>query len=106
VKKAQMKCICLIGAYCVHLGWLKILSFETSTFASKSSMGDLQLCLLFVLFVPKLSKPVIAYFFWEGASRKINRGKSSKAYYLLASYHTFMLIQKMCAIIIIFHFLL
>jgi hypothetical protein len=48
---------------CTSMGWLKILSFETSTFASTSSMGDLPLCLLFVLFVAKLSKPVLNYFF-------------------------------------------
>jgi hypothetical protein len=46
-----------------HLGWLKVLSFETSTFASTSSMGDVQLCILFVLFFAKLSKPVLNYFF-------------------------------------------
>jgi hypothetical protein len=48
------------------LGWLKILSFETSTFASTSSIGDLQLFLLFFPFVAKLSKPFLTYFFGSG----------------------------------------
>jgi hypothetical protein len=42
------------------LGWLKSLSFETSTGASASSMGDL---LLFVLFVAKMSQPGFTYIF-------------------------------------------
>ncbi len=37
-------------------------NFETSTSASTSSVGELQLCLLYVLFVVKLSKPVLSYF--------------------------------------------
>jgi hypothetical protein len=45
------------------LGWLKILSFENSRGASASSMGDLQLWLLFVLFVAKMSQPFLTYIF-------------------------------------------
>jgi hypothetical protein len=45
------------------LGWLKILSSETSTGASASSMGDLHLWLLFVLFVEKMSQPGFTYIF-------------------------------------------
>jgi hypothetical protein len=44
-------------------GLAEILSFETSTFASTSSVGDLQLCLLFVLFVAKLSITDLTYIF-------------------------------------------
>jgi hypothetical protein len=45
------------------LGWLKILSFETSTGALASSMGDLHLWLLYVLFVAKMSQPGFTYVF-------------------------------------------
>ncbi len=50
-----------IGACCVHLGWLKILSFKTSTFASTSSLVDLpSLCPLCC----KTEQTIFYLFFW------------------------------------------